>query len=201
MNGFERRKERKKTAILQAALALFLKHGMDKVSVVEIAKSAKVSQVTIYNYFNSKDNLIRKTLIYYIDEIWAEYEQLFTSNLSFIEKVQKIIFDKAVIAEEINEDFYQHFMKEYTGEDNYILQFYKETAFPRFLELFEEGKQQGYVDPSISNEAIMVYLQMFVDYIRRDEVAGTVLPLTEELTKLFFYGISGNREEKDSLRR
>lgn len=50
MNGFERRKERKKESIRQAAMQLFMEHGMRKVSIGEIADKAGVSQVTIYNF-------------------------------------------------------------------------------------------------------------------------------------------------------
>lgn len=194
MNGFERRKELKKNNILEAALSLFLKHGFHKVSIAEIAKEADVSQVTIYNYFESKDNLIQKVIIYYVNKIWNEYEQLFNSDMPFPEKVKTIIFEKALVANQISEEFFEHFMKEYIKEDNYIMEFYNEVALPRFLELFEDGKQQGYVDQSVSDEAILLYIQMFADYMRREGMEKTALPLTEDLTKLFFYGLSGKSE-------
>lgn len=199
MNGFERRKELKMNAILEAALTLFLKYGVQKVSVAEIAREANVSQVTIYNYFESKDNLIREVIIYYTNKIWTEYEDLFESKMPFPEKVKKIIFDKSLVANQINEEFFQYFMKEYSTEDNYLLRFYTETALPRFMELFAEGKAQGYIDPTISDEAIIFYLQMFAEYMRREEISETVLPMTEDLTKLFFYGITGgvNSDSKD----
>lgn len=191
MNGFERRKEVKKKNILEAALALFLKQGIVKVPVAEIAKQANVSQVTIYNYFENKDNLIREVIIFYVDEIWKDYERLLNSELSFPEKLKKVIFDKRLIAGEINEDFFNYFMLEYSSDDNYIMKFYTETALPSFLKLFEEGKEQGYVDKNISDEAILFYIQMFADYMRRNDTAGAILPITEDLTKLFFYGVAG----------
>lgn len=195
MNGFERRKKLKKINILKAGLALFLKYGIQKVSVAEIAKDANVSQVTIYNYFESKDNLIREIIIFYVNEIWEEYEQLFNSDMSFPDKVKKIIFDKRIIANQINEDFFNYFMMEYSSESNFIMDFYTEKALPSFLKLFEEGKEQGYVDKDISDEAILFYLQMFADYMRREEVTDKILPITEDLTKLFFYGIAGKGEK------
>lgn len=194
MNGFERRKELKKRDILEAALALFMRHGIDKVAVAEIAKEANVSQVTIYNYFESKDNLIREVIIYYVDQIWEEYVKLFHSDIPFPEKLKKIIFDKKIVANQINEDFFNYFMREYSSEDNYIMQFYTETALPSFMKLFEEGKEQGYVDRNISDEAILFYIQMFADYMRRDNMAEAILPITEDLTKIFFYGVAGKSD-------
>ena len=195
MNGFERRREQKTNDILEAALSLFLKYGVKKVSVAEIAKEADVSQVTIYNYFDSKDNLIREVIVHYVNKVWDEYIELLDSDLTFPEKVKKIIFDKTLIANQINEEFFQYFMKEYAEEDNYIITFYTEDVLPRLLQMFAEGKEEGYVDRSISDEAILLYLQMFADYMRREEVAESMLPLTEDLTKLFFYGLTGKSED------
>ncbi len=195
MNGFERRKEQKKNSILESALTLFLKYGVNKVTISEIAKDANVSQVTIYNYFESKDNLVREVLTYYVNKIWEKYERLFDSDLPFPDKVKKIIFDKSLVAGEVNEDFFKQFMLEYSKESNFIEQFYREKALPRFMKLFEEGKEQGFVDQNISNEAILFYIQMFADYMRREEIADSLLPLTEDLTKIFFYGVAGKRED------
>ena len=94
MDGFERRRELKKRNILDAALNLFLTNGVQKVSIAEIASKAAVSQVTIYNYFESKDNLVHEVITYYVDRVWNDYEQLFNSSLPFYEKVKQIIFDK-----------------------------------------------------------------------------------------------------------
>lgn len=191
MDGFERRREQKKSNILEAALALFMKYGIQKVSVAEIAKEANVSQVTIYNYFGSKDHLIDQVIIFYIDNVWEEYEQLLKSNIPFPDKVKQMIFEKTDAANEISEDFFSHFMKEYTGGNKYLEKLYTEKVIPEMINLFDEGKEQGYIDPTISNEAILLYIQMFTEYMKRDDISKAVLPMTEELTKLFFYGIVG----------
>jgi len=195
MNGFERRKEQKKNSILQASLDLFMKYGIQKVSVSEIAKEANVSQVTIYNYFGSKDDLIQEVILFYVDQVWEEYEELLSHDIPFPEKIKQITFEKRDVASTINEDFFAYFMKEYTDGNSYLDTFYQEKAFPRLIEFFNEGKDQGYIDPNISSEAILVFIQMFAEYMRRDNVAPTLLPLTEDLTKLFFYGIVGKRED------
>lgn|SRR5690606_21766914 len=194
MDGFERRREQKKKDILQAALSLFLKYGVQKVSVAEIAKEAAVSQVTIYNYFESKDNLVHEAIIFYTDTVWQKYyEEIFESDLSFSEKITKIIFEKKETAEEIHPDFYQYFMKEYANGISYMEKLYTEQVLPKFIELFNEGKAEGLVDPTLSNEAIIFYIQMFKEYFQREDAYEKALPITEDLTKLFFYGIAGNK--------
>lgn len=194
MDGFEKRREQKKRDILNAALALFMKYGLQKVSITEIAKKANVSQVTIYNYFESKDNLVRLVFKFYVDQIWDEQKHLLVNDLPFNEKIKKIIFEKGIAANQISERFFQDFMKDYASGQSYVEEIYQKEALPLFIKLFNEGREQGYIDSEISNEAILFYLKMFQEYLQREDVATMTLPIAEDLTKLFFYGIAGKKE-------
>ncbi|MDQ0226390.1 TetR/AcrR family transcriptional regulator [Metabacillus niabensis] len=191
MDGFQRRREQKKLDILKAALSLFLEYGIQKVSISEIAKKANVSQVTIYNYFENKHTLINEVMIYFIDTAINDFQKTVTANISFPEKIKTILFNKGEIANQIHEEFYQYLMNEYTTEGNYIEEIYVKKTIPLFTDLIKEGKEQGYVDPNTSDEAIMFYIKMLKEYIQRDDVYSKVLPLTEDITKIFFYGIMG----------
>ncbi|HJF30155.1 MAG TPA: TetR/AcrR family transcriptional regulator [Sporosarcina psychrophila] len=195
MDGFQRRREQKKNAILTAALALFMESGVQKVSITEIAEKASVSQVTIYNYFESKENLSQLVLKFYVDQVWDEQKKLLDSHLPFEDKIKQVIFSKSEYALEINEHFFEYFMNDYSNGKSYVEEVYTNEAIPRFIHLFNEGKEQGFIDPTMSNEAMLLYLQMFKDFLQKKDIAPTILPLTEDLTKLFFYGIVGKGEE------
>ena len=58
MNQYQKTTEKKKQAIVQAALRLFKDKGFKETSIKSIAEAAEVSPVSIYNYFGSKDNLV-----------------------------------------------------------------------------------------------------------------------------------------------
>ncbi|MFC7063736.1 TetR/AcrR family transcriptional regulator [Halobacillus seohaensis] len=191
MDGFQRRRELKKTEILKAALDLFMSHGVQKVSIAEIAKKANVSQVTIYNYFESKDNLIHETIIFYVDQAWLEAKEVINSDMPFPDKIKQLIFNKKETANNIHEDFYLYFMKEYTSGFSYIEEFYEKKAIPQLTELFNEGREKGFIDPELSNESILFYVHMIQEYMQREDVYEKVLPYTEDITKLLFYGITG----------
>src|ERR1700752_2447185 len=49
--------DRKHEAIVQAATALFQKHGFDGISMDKVAEAAEVSKRTLYNHFPSKEEL------------------------------------------------------------------------------------------------------------------------------------------------
>ncbi|ANB04303.1 TetR family transcriptional regulator [Streptomyces ambofaciens] len=53
-----RKKERTRDAIGDAAVALFLEHGFDRVSVSDIAAAAEISKPTLFRYFPTKEDLV-----------------------------------------------------------------------------------------------------------------------------------------------
>ncbi|MEU8142807.1 TetR family transcriptional regulator [Nonomuraea sp. NPDC048901] len=54
----ERKKEKTRLAILDAALDLFLEQGYDSTTVDQIAGSVEISPRTFFRYFTSKDHLV-----------------------------------------------------------------------------------------------------------------------------------------------
>jgi AcrR family transcriptional regulator len=53
-----RKKARTHDAIADTAIALFLAHGFDPVSVTDIAAAAEVSKPTLFRYFPTKEDLV-----------------------------------------------------------------------------------------------------------------------------------------------
>lgn len=54
----ERKKQRTRAAISDAAIRLFLEHGFTQVSVAQVAEAAEVSKRTLFAYFPAKEDLV-----------------------------------------------------------------------------------------------------------------------------------------------
>ena len=60
--GQDRRIERSRAAVLDAATTVFLREGYDGASVDDIAREAGVVKRTVYNVFGDKETLFRETI-------------------------------------------------------------------------------------------------------------------------------------------
>ena len=64
----------RKTRIMQAALEVFSEEGFDKASISKIAGRAGVSKGLMYNYFNSKEDLIKTIFIDALNKLMGGFE-------------------------------------------------------------------------------------------------------------------------------
>ena len=91
MNNFEIRTNKKKSAIIDAAKKLFKDKGFISVSIREIASKANVSQVSIYNYFGSKDALVGECVSSLMNEILDQAREILHSKMDFEGKLMKAL--------------------------------------------------------------------------------------------------------------
>jgi AcrR family transcriptional regulator len=54
----ERKRERTRAAIADAAIAMFLEHGFDQVTCAAVAARAEVSKPTVFKHFPTKEDLV-----------------------------------------------------------------------------------------------------------------------------------------------
>ncbi len=195
MNGFERRKQQKRESISRAALTLFQAHGFRRVSIVDIAKRANVSQVSIYNHFNSKEELMREVIKKFLLDILADYGSLFKSERPFIKKLEYMIFRKEQVAAQFNGEL----MGPVVYNDPQLMQFvdtvFKKMSRQIILDLVEEGRKQGYISKDLSNEAVLIYFEL----LNRGMQSGAgelskikfTPKLVREINSLVLYGLNG----------
>ncbi len=191
MDGFQMRKEKKKKSILQAAQELFSSQGVKNTTVAEIAAKARVSQVTLYNYFGSKNNLVKEVIGTFMEEKWTDSEKIIESALSFPQKIEKIILEKAQV--EHQSPWFVHAIALADSEIQDLLEsYYQKRSIPLLIKLIEQGKKEGFVDLGLSNEAVLFYLNIFKEAMNQPEFLWDKNKgLRLDLTRLFFYGLMG----------
>jgi AcrR family transcriptional regulator len=189
MNGHTKRTQRIIDRIKESTLRLFTTYGVEKVSMDEIARKANVSKVTIYKYFQSKEELHREVINLWGDKVFTATEEIINSDMDFLEKLKLIMMaqvDKPQMAS-------NNYLFELLEKDAYAAGIINERLKKIIFRFFEEGKRQRYIDENIPFELLYLHSEIYragykaklaeVDAIVTDRKAG------EQMNDLYFFGI------------
>ncbi|AKI55360.1 TetR/AcrR family transcriptional regulator [Listeria monocytogenes] len=190
MNNYEKRTLSKKTAIIEAALILFGKQGFTAVSIKDIAALADVSQVSIYNYFGSKEALIGECARVIMQDTIALAEEILASEGTFTQKLERAI---QLCNAEINLSLSKFISKEASKDQQFLILLVNNINSLKkdiYMKYVAAGKEAQVIDNAISDEVI----QLFIDAINS---LGLTVPEEEleekqaEIIQLFLYGLIG----------
>ncbi|MDM5316957.1 TetR/AcrR family transcriptional regulator [Fictibacillus sp. b24] len=191
MNGYERRKEQKKADIKQAAFSLFQQQGFKDIKIEDIAKQAGVSQVTIYNHFGSKETLFREVVKDFTEQQYEFHKNLFNKDLSFQEKMKASILHKTNEVLNIHPEVIQEMMLNDEELRTYLSEFQAKYAIPLIIGLIKEAQQNGEINPKLSEQSIMLYIQLFNNDMLISMITGeNGKKLATDIFQMFFYGLS-----------
>ena len=84
---FEEIRRKSRQNIEQAALELFAHKGFHNTSISQISKAAKVSKGLLYNYYDSKEDLLHAIIDRAMDQDGAEIEAFLKSDLPPYQKI------------------------------------------------------------------------------------------------------------------
>jgi Transcriptional regulator len=195
MNGYERRKLAIKEKIMYTVLQMLRTCEPRNLRIAHIAAEAAVSQVTIYNYFGSKEALVRESIRRYMNDNYTRFEQFMNGNPSLKEIVQYTIqLDKETF-ETYSPAMLQQLLSSDPELASYMEVLYREQAVPMLVRIIEEGKKKGEIAESMSTATIMAYIGMLKQQshtlLELAQQSGRSGEFMEEFIQLIFYGIRG----------
>ncbi len=80
--------------ILESASKLFARFGMKKTAVDEIARKSRLAKGTIYNYFESKDELIRSVFRREQERLFKRIKKMVNKESDPRRKLKKVIWER-----------------------------------------------------------------------------------------------------------
>ena len=193
MNQYQKTTEKKKQAIIQAALRLFKDKGFKETSIKSIAEAAEVSPVSIYNYFGSKDNLVTLCVNDLFEEITQQAEDILNSNLDFKTKLDHAF---ALCQEKMSQqisDYFQDKMVEDPALSSLLTKAITAKKRDIYRAYIELGKKEGLIAKDLSTELVLNVMDALngmgnqladSDYLETD---------VEQIHSIFLYGIFGQK--------
>lgn len=193
MNQYQKTTEKKKKAIIQAALQLFKEKGFKDTSIKSIAEAAEVSPVSIYNYFGSKDNLVALCVNDLFEEITQQAEDILNSNLDFKTKLDHAF---ALCQEKMSQQISDYFQDKLVEDSVFSTLLTKAiTAKKRdiYRAYIKVGKEEGLIAEDLSTELILNVMDALNGMGNQIADSDNLETEVEQIHQIFLYGIFGKK--------
>ena len=193
MNQYQKTTEKKKQAIIQAALRLFKEKGFKDTSIKSIAEAAEVSPVSIYNYFGSKDNLVALCVNDLFEEITQQAEDILNSDLDFKTKLDHAF---ALCQEKMSQQISDYFQDKLVEDSVFSTLLTKAiTAKKRdiYRAYIKVGKEEGLIAEDLSTELILNVMDALNGMGNQIADSDNLETEVEQIHQIFLYGIFGKK--------
>ncbi len=189
------RRDRKKTQVLNTlvdiAMELFVNKGFEETTIADITKSVDIGTGTFYNYFNSKEDILKYVLAQNLDQAKRSLETLNKSTIHPQEKISQIL----VILGKIFEDNRQLFRlcNNHLG----LKQAPHDTQFKDILvNIIDEGQKNGDFRKTIPIEMVT---ETFMGLIKSAVASRSQLPFMDNLNYKLDLFLGGLAEKHDKI--
>ena len=189
MNQYQKTTEKKKQAVIQAALRLFKDKGFKETSIKSSAEAAEVYPVSIYNYFGSKDNLVTLCVNDLFEEITQQAEDILNSNLDFKTKLDHVF---ALCQEQMSQQISDYFQDKMV-EDSVFSTLLTKAITAKKRDIYRAyihlGKAEGLIAEDLSTELILNVMDALNSVGNQLAHSDNLETDVEQIHQIFLYGI------------
>ena len=188
--------------ILFTAHQQFMKFGISKVTMDELADELAMSKKTLYKFFPSKDAIIRALLNSVMEETRNQCNALVNEqNIDFVEKLKRVLSFLGKQYSTVTPQFMEDMRRNNPEVWREIQEWRKKSIFEDFGKLVDEGVQTGVFRSDVKKQMIVMMYAGTVEYLINPEMLSQ-LPFTaaevfDAIIKVIYEGIlsDGAREK------
>ncbi|PET68317.1 hypothetical protein CN514_10285 [Bacillus sp. AFS001701] len=192
LDGYKKRTLQKMESIEKSTTKL-LSLPLNDIKIADIAKLANVSQVSIYNYYGSKEALLKATIIRLMDHQFEETKQMLSSDIPFNEKIKELFIRKKNGLDIINLEMFTALMKKDPELQELVLDFTMNKSFKLLISLIDEGRSLGLVRNVVQNKTLLIYIQVLSQaFLNMDQTTSQYIQqkeVVDEIMNIFLYGL------------
>ncbi|MET3193568.1 TetR/AcrR family transcriptional regulator [Bacillus sp. OAE603] len=192
MDGYQKRTQLKMEKIELSTIKL-LSLPINDIKIMDIAKLANVSQVTIYNYYGSKEALLKAAFLRLMDQQYEEYKKLLSSDKAFEEKIKEMLLRKKDGIDIVNLETFTSLIQKDEELHAIVLDFSMNKSFKLLLGLIDEGRTLGVIRNEFSPKTLQIYIQVLSQaFMNMDATTSQYIQQKEvidEIMNLFLYGM------------
>lgn len=182
-----------KDEILQKATDLFCRFGASRVTMDEIAQEFGISKKTLYQYYSSKNDLLKEVTDSIYSQIQCRNQSLLkNSEMNFLEKINELIkssLENISRTEVLKKDLQKNFPDLWTHYSNLHSQDY-----PEYLEkLLREGIAKGQIRRDINIPIVLMIFSSCLESLAINPASKqtdySARDLIKEIHTVIFYGL------------
>jgi len=192
-----RKKDNKKTQIIEAAIKVFAHKGFYTAKVADVAREAGVADGTIYLYFKNKDDLLISLFETKMEEILNRFNTIVVQPITPAEKLDRFIHLHFELID-ADHNLAEVFQVELRQSSKFLKDYHNER-FIEFLniigQILTEGKVAGDFRSDINTTTFKIAIFGALDELARqwilsDHPQHQLKEYASELAKTFIKGLS-----------
>ncbi len=183
--------------ILSRVLGIYVKYGVKSVTMDDISTELGISKKTLYQHFKNKDDLVLRTMQYYIDNEREGITEIISATENAIDELLQICRFVTQTLKDRNTSL-MYDLKKYHSESYHIFREHKrEFAYSNIIENINKGIAQGLYSDDFNVEVIAKFYMARVEAIIDPELFPfDKYPLSHVITEMFKYHIRGIASRK-----
>ena len=151
----ERQKHRRSEEIRSTALHLFVEKGFDRTTIEDVADRAVVAAGTVYNYFGTKDGILRQIIARHVADRREERQAFLANPPHSLQKAVAAFVDLLLDSslDDLNKDIWRQVLACAPGrssDTNNLLQTVTSAIVEQFQGIYEILQERGELDAETS---------------------------------------------------
>jgi AcrR family transcriptional regulator len=186
-------------AIVSSARSLFWKHGIRRVTIEEICQDAGVSKMTCYKYFSNKTAIAKYLIVDMFESGIKAYKEIYHSDISYEEKVKKMLDLKMSNAHEMSQELLDDIYKNQDEELFETIETIKKRMIGIYLDDIREAQKIGEIRDDVKPEFMLYFLNNLTEMLtdqRLVSIYSNPQQMISEVMTFFFYGIMPRKNGK-----
>lgn len=186
---------KKMDRIIETATDLFVKHGIRRITIEEICRTAGASKMTFYKYFDNKIDLLRHIWERWFDEGYRVLDEIDEMDIPFAEKMRRLIEWKMNFVSSLSPAFLDEILNTAPELAAFIGEM-RAKNLARFMEFVEKAQSRGDMR-RMKPEFFLVVTNKIADIIFDEKLASLYsdrLDLIRDVHNFIFFGILSERE-------
>ncbi len=156
--------------IIETAGALFLKEGIKKVKMDDIARCMGISKRTIYEYFTNKDELIRSCLDYDIEKQSEENEKILRESNNIVKTVIAFLAKGTEVLRAVNPLFFSDLRRLYPNIWREKIELYNVNSYNIIKIMLDKGIEEGFYRNDINVDIVACIIIEQLNILSDEEV-------------------------------